>query len=92
MSAELAFDVLLVLTLVALAWKALAVAEIFQAAVLFIAFGLLMALAWARLAAPDLALAEAAIGAGLTGVLLVKVALLMRAPPDAEDDEDGPGP
>jgi energy-converting hydrogenase B subunit D len=37
----------------------------------FIVFGLLMALAWARLQAPDIALAEAAIGAGLTGALLL---------------------
>jgi uncharacterized MnhB-related membrane protein len=39
--------------------------------VLFIIFGLLMSLAWARLAAPDIGLAEAAIGAGLTGALLL---------------------
>ena len=30
-----------------------------------------MALAWARLSAPDIGLAEAAIGAGLTGTLLL---------------------
>jgi len=30
-----------------------------------------MALDWVRLAAPDVALAEAAIGAGLTGALLM---------------------
>jgi len=30
-----------------------------------------MALSWARLQAPDIALAEAAIGAGLTGALLL---------------------
>jgi hypothetical protein len=38
---------------------------------MFIVFGLLMTLAWARLQAPDIALAEAAIGAGLTGALLL---------------------
>jgi uncharacterized MnhB-related membrane protein len=42
-----------------------------QSAVIFIAFGLFMALAWVRLQAPDIALAEAAIGAGITGVLLM---------------------
>ena len=36
-----------------------------RAVILFIAFGLLLALVWARLRAPDVALAEAAIGAGL---------------------------
>jgi uncharacterized MnhB-related membrane protein len=89
---ELAFDGVLVLLLVLLAWRALAVRELFQAAVLFILFGLLMALAWARLAAPDLALAEAAIGAGLTGVLLVDVARAMSAAAhNRHDDERGTG-
>lgn len=65
------FDLLLVLTLLWLAWRALAAPELFKAIVLFIAFGLLLALAWVRLDAPDVALAEAAIGAGLTGALLL---------------------
>jgi energy-converting hydrogenase B subunit D len=39
--------------------------------VLFIAYGLIMALAWVRLGAPDLALAEAALGAGVTGALFL---------------------
>jgi uncharacterized MnhB-related membrane protein len=79
MTISLAFDSILVLTLLVLAWRALAVSDLFHAAVLFIAFGLLTALAWARLAAPDLAIAEAAIGAGLTGVLLVHVVRTMEA-------------
>lgn len=44
---------------------------LFRSIVMFIVFGLLMALAWVRLGAIDLALAEAAIGAGLTGCLLL---------------------
>ncbi len=62
-----AIDALLALALVGLAWRVLASADLFKAIVLFIAFGLVMALAWVRLEAPDIALAEAAIGAGLTG-------------------------
>lgn len=65
------FDGLLVVTLLALAVRVLTVDDLFQTVVLFIAFGLFMALAWVRLKAPDIALAEAAIGAGLTGVLLL---------------------
>lgn len=65
------FDGLLGLGLLGLAWRAMACADLFKAIVLFIAFGLLMALAWVRLDAPDVALAEAAIGAGLTGALLL---------------------
>jgi uncharacterized MnhB-related membrane protein len=66
-----AFDALLGLGLLWLAWRALACPDLFKAIVLFVAFGLFMALAWVRLAAPDVALAEAAIGAGLTGALLM---------------------
>jgi multisubunit Na+/H+ antiporter MnhB subunit len=67
----LILDLLLGLALVWLAWRTLAAPTLFGAIVLFIAFGLLMALGWARLDAPDIALAEAAVGAGLTGVLLL---------------------
>lgn len=72
------FDILLVGTLVWLAVRALAEVRLFKSVVLFIAFGLLVALAWTRLAAPDIALAEAAIGAGITGALLLDAAGHMR--------------
>jgi len=65
------FDIVLGLTLLWLAFRALTSEDLFKGIVLFIAFGLLMALAWVRLNAPDIALAEAAIGAGLTGALLL---------------------
>jgi uncharacterized MnhB-related membrane protein len=48
-----------------------------------VTFGLLLALAWMRLDAPDVALAEAAIGAGLTGALLMATIARLR-----ERDED----
>lgn len=65
------FDLALVPLLLWLAWLLLSVSDLFRAAVLFIAFGLLMSLAWVRLRAPDVALAEAAIGAGITGALVL---------------------
>ncbi len=40
----------------------------------FVAYGLLLALVWMRLGAPDVALTEAAIGGGLSGVLLLGAA------------------
>lgn len=65
------FDLVLALSLVWLAWLVLSITDLFKAIVLFIAFGLLMALTWVRLEAIDIALAEAAIGAGLTGALFL---------------------
>lgn len=74
----LIFDATLALLVLALGWLVVSSRDLKRAVVLFIAFGLLLALIWARLAAPDLALAEAAIGAGLTGALLL-TALRRRA-------------
>ncbi|MHB1228426.1 MAG: Na(+)/H(+) antiporter subunit B [Desulfurivibrionaceae bacterium] len=71
MTIALAFDLLLAAALLWSAWRALVNQDTFRSVILFIVFGLLLTLAWARLAAPDIALAEAAIGAGLTGALLL---------------------
>ncbi len=66
-----AFDVAMCAGLLWLAWRLLSVDDLFTAIVLFICYGLFMALTWVRLKAPDIAMAEAAIGAGVTGVLLL---------------------
>ena len=42
-----------------------------RAVIKFIVLGLVLALTWLRLGAPDVALAEAAVGSGLTGALLL---------------------
>ena len=65
------FDAVLCLTLMGIAVRVLTTSDLFQAVVLFIVFGLLMSLAWTRLHAVDVAMAEAAIGAGLTGALFL---------------------
>lgn len=72
-------DGLLAAGLLWLGWRAVSSPDLLQAVVLFIVFGLFMALCWARLAAPDLALAEAAIGAGLTGALLLDACRVFRS-------------
>jgi multisubunit Na+/H+ antiporter MnhB subunit len=45
--------------------------ELFAAVVSYVAYGLLLAFVWIRLYAPDVALTEAAVGGGVTGVLLI---------------------
>jgi multisubunit Na+/H+ antiporter MnhB subunit len=65
------FDIMLVLLLLALAWTTCSTQDVKRAVTLFIAMGLLLAIVWARLKAPDLALAEAVIGAGISGALLL---------------------
>jgi uncharacterized MnhB-related membrane protein len=73
-SALLVFDLLLCGTLIALALAALTSREPRRGVILFIVLGLLLALVWARLRAPDIAIAEAAIGAGVAGALLLSAA------------------
>lgn len=70
-AADWLFDGALGVLLLMLAAAVLHARQLYTSVVLLIAFGLLLALTWARLGAPDLALAEAAIGAGLTGALLL---------------------
>lgn len=79
------FDALLGFGLLWLAWRALACADLFEAIVSFVAFSLLMAMAWVRLDASDVALAEAAIGAGLTGALLLAALARLRSSETNED-------
>jgi len=68
------FDLVLLITLIALAIAAVLSPEPRRAVMLFISFGLWLALVWARLRAPDIALAEAAIGAGMGGALMLAAA------------------
>jgi len=79
-----AFDAVLMFGLLLLAWRALASPDLFKSIVLFIAFGLLLSLVWVRLNAPDVALAEAAVGSGLTGALLLSTLARLKRMDEAE--------
>jgi len=67
----ISFDLILAASLIWLAYRLLVSDNFFTSVVLFLSFGLFMAMAWVRLRAPDVAMAEAAIGAGLTGALFL---------------------
>lgn len=67
----LVLDLILCATILGVALGAVAGYGVGRAVVFFIVYGVLVAMAWMRLDAVDVALAEAAIGAGLTGVLLL---------------------
>lgn len=73
-----AFDGMLLLVIVVLAWRSLNDRDLFRAVIKFIALGLLLAVAWVRLGAPDVALAEAAVGTGLTGALMLSALVRLR--------------
>jgi multisubunit Na+/H+ antiporter MnhB subunit len=65
------FDLVFALLTIVIAWRALNSHSMRDGVALFIALGVLVSLIWARLEAPDLAIAEVAIGSGITGALLM---------------------
>ena len=78
MSWSFAVDLAMAVLLVAIAVFTIAVRDAFAAVVAFAAYGLLVAVVWVRLQAVDVALTEAAIGSGLTGVLMLGAAARLR--------------
>jgi multisubunit Na+/H+ antiporter MnhB subunit len=74
-------DAVLILLLLALALWILLTPRAFAASVGFVAYGLLVALAWVRLGSVDVALTEAAIGSGLSGLLLLGASRRLAAAP-----------
>lgn len=78
MTAPFLFDAALAVLVVAVAFWIVAARDDFAAVGGFLALGLLLSLVWVRLAAPDVALTEAAIGSGVTGALLVAASARLR--------------
>ena len=78
MTLTLTIDSGLALLALAMAGWTLAVRDTLAAVIGFAVYGLLLALIWVRLAAPDVALTEAAVGSGLTGLLLLSTSARLR--------------
>src|SRR5215831_14510271 len=74
-----ALEVVLAVVVLGVAAWTIAARETFAAVTGFVAYGLLLALVWVRLAAVDVALTEAAISGGLGGVLLLGAAARLRS-------------
>ncbi len=64
-------DIVLSVLVVTVAASTIFMRELFAAVVSYVAYGVLLAFVWIRLYAPDVALTEAAVGSGVTGVLLI---------------------
>jgi multisubunit Na+/H+ antiporter MnhB subunit len=73
--------------ILALATFTIITRDVFAAAAAFIAYGLLLTLAWVQLGGLDVALVEAAIGGGLTGALVISSAARLRGTQSAARGE-----
>lgn len=83
-------DLVVSVMLLWLAWALLSRRDLFRGIVLFIAFGMVLSIGWVRLGAPDVALAEAGIGAGVTGALLLATWGSLRRRRESGSDPDPP--
>lgn len=63
------FDKILLLLLIVCAIAAAFTKRTLTAVVIFMSYSLIMAVLWVLLESPDLAITEAAVGAGITGIL-----------------------
>ncbi len=66
-----AFDITLLLLLIATALAVARIKDLLAAAVVFSTYSLVMCLLWLHRGAPDVAMTEAAVGAGVTTVLFL---------------------
>jgi multisubunit Na+/H+ antiporter MnhB subunit len=85
------FDAALALLVLGVAVWTVTAGPTFAAVIGFVAYGLLLALVWVRIAAVDVALTEAAVGSGVTGALLISAAARLR-PTEQRAAAEQPGP
>jgi len=74
-----AFDIVLLLLLVSIALAVARTKDLLAATIIFSAYSLVMCLLWQHRGSPDVAMTEAAVGAGITTVLfLVAISKTVR--------------
>jgi len=65
------FNVLLLILLIGCALSVNYIKNLYGAVVIFASYSLIMAVVWQQLASPDVAITEAAVGAGITTLLFL---------------------
>jgi uncharacterized MnhB-related membrane protein len=80
-----ALNITFIVMLVVSALLAVFSRDLLAAVIIFSVYSLIMALMWQRLQAPDLALTEAAVGAGVTTVLFVVAIFKTRRREEEEE-------
>ena len=81
------FEMLLLVLLVICGISTCLTKNLLASLVIFMAYSLLMAIIWALLRAPDLAITEAAVGAGISSILLFITLHIQRKLRKGSEDE-----
>ncbi|MBR4759507.1 MAG: DUF4040 domain-containing protein [Lachnospiraceae bacterium] len=77
------FRILLLILLIACAIAVNVTKNLMQAVIIFMSYSSIMCLLWVLMESPDLAITEAAVGAGISGTLFLMTLKKIKA----EDDE-----
>lgn len=65
------FSMILIVLMVGAVISVSFIKDLLAAVIVYMVFGLIMTVLWLQLNAPDLAITEAAVGVGITGILFV---------------------
>jgi len=87
MSLDIFLDLLLMFSSLVLAWMSIFSASLFRCIIFFVCLGLLTTIVWGRMGAYDVAIAEAAIGAGITGSILLAALKRIRVREKSEQKD-----
>lgn len=82
------FEIILLLILIICAVSVAFTRNILTSIIIFMAYSLVMSVIWIILESPDLAITEAAVGAGVTSLLFFVALKKMHALKSAEEDNE----
>ena len=82
-----AFEILLLVSLIVCAVSVAVIRDLLTSIIIFMSYSLIMCVIWVLLQSPDLAITEAAVGAGVTSILFFVTLKKIRAI-RKEDDRD----
>ena len=85
------FEIVLLCCLIACAVSVCCVKDLLASIIVFMSYSLIMAVIWVLLQSPDLAITEAAVGAGVTSVLFFVTLKKIHAVRKEDDHEQREG-
>ncbi len=85
------FEIILLVSLVVCAVSVAFTKDLLTSIVIFMSYSLIMCVIWVLLQSPDLAITEAAVGAGVTSILFFVTLKKIRAIRREDQDEQAKG-
>ncbi len=83
-----AFEILLLVSLIVCAVSVAVIRDLLTSIIIFMSYSLIMCVIWVLLQSPDLAITEAAVGAGVTSILFFVTLKKIRAIRKEEDQDE----